>query len=302
MPVVMQARTVIKRTTETLKPPPFGEARRVWWWGCLSLCFGFPFLSLSPLLAYEPFPPPHPASPATTVGAEIRVELLPRQQTTLSSEMAARITRIMPREGHRFRKGDLLVTFDCAMEEAQMRRATAILDAAKAKSQVSRRLSNLQATSKLEDRVAQADVAKAEAELAIIQVKINRCRITAPFSGRVVAWLSQEHQYVKAGEPLMEILDAHHLEVVFLLPSRRQRQLAIGTSFQIYLDETQRDYPARIVAFGAMIDAISQSVKVFGVVDGEFSDLLPGMSGIARFLFSDTPAPTSHPSNVLTAP
>ena len=236
----------------------------------------------------------------TVVSADspgIRVELLPKRRTTLSSETAARILSIAPREGRRFRKGETLVAFDCAMEEAQMKRARAILEGAEAKSRVNNRLSHLKATSKLEERVSQADAAKAQAELAIIQVKIDRCKIQAPFSGRVTTRLVHTHQYVKAGDPLMEILDEQGLEIIFLLPSRRLRTLARGGRFQVYIDETQRTYPARITAFGAMIDSISQSVKVFGSMDGTFPELLPGMSGIAHLAPGETlPAQTEKPA------
>ena len=211
-----------------------------------------------------------------------RLELFPKRRTQLSSEMAARILTIAPREGRRFEKGALLVELDCALEKAKMQRARAILDAAEAKSRVSARLSRLQATSKLEEKVAQAEVAQARAELAIIQVKMDRCQIHAPFAGRVVAIFAQEHQYVKAGVSLMEILDEQNLEVVFLLPSRQLPKIAVGDRFQVFIEETQRAYPAQIVAFGAMIDSVSQSVKVFGSIDGQFPDLLSGMSGVAR--------------------
>lgn len=227
-----------------------------------------------------------------------RVELSPKRRTQLSSEMAARIIKIAPREGRRFEKGEVLVAFDCAMESAQMQRAQAVLDAAESKSQVSGRLSRLQATSKLEERVAQAEAAQARAELAIIQVKIDHCQIQAPFAGRVIALSAQEHQYVKAGDPLMEILDEQSLEVVFLLPSRQLPQRVIGERFQVHIDETQRAYPAQIVAFGALIDSVSQSVKVFGTIEGSFPDLLPGMSGVVQLATHDpSPVPALSSSS-----
>ncbi|MBF0584414.1 MAG: efflux RND transporter periplasmic adaptor subunit [Magnetococcales bacterium] len=268
-------------------------------WGlCLFFCAlfwgGLPVLAAGE--AAGSAAPPVGMGMAKAVGAVWRVELLPKRRTTLSSEMAARIITLGPREGRRFEKGEVLVAFDCAMEAAQMQRARAMLDAAEAKSQVSDRLSRLQATSKLEERVAQAEAAQARAELAIIQVKINHCQVQAPFAGRVIALSAQEHQFVKAGDPLMEILDEQSLEVVFLLPSRQLPQLAVGERFQVYIDETQRAYPARIVAFGALIDSVSQSVKVFGSIDGSFPDLLPGMSGVVQLATSEA-APAPVPSS-----
>ncbi|MBF0098897.1 MAG: efflux RND transporter periplasmic adaptor subunit [Magnetococcales bacterium] len=224
-----------------------------------------------------------------------RVELFAKRRSQLSSEMAARITRLTVREGRRFDKGALLVAFDCALEQAQLQRARAVLEAAEAKAQVHDRLSRLQATSKLEEKVAQAEVAQARAEMAIIQVKIDHCQIHAPFAGRVVNVTAQEHQYVKAGDPLLEILDETNLEVVFLLPSRQLPQLAMGDRFDIAIDETHRTYPAQVLAFGAMIDSVSQSIKVFGAIDGHFAELLPGMSGTARLPTRENSPPHSPP-------
>ena len=257
------------------------------------------FLMGSLGFAVEPYP-----SGSSLPPMEIRVELLPQHQTTLSSEMDARILRLGPREGRHFNSKETLVALNCAMEEAQLRRARAILNAAKSKAKVSTRLSRLKATSKLEEQVAKAEVAKAKAEMAIIQVKINRCKIPAPFSGRVVTLMARQHQYVKAGDPLMEILDEQNLEVVFLIPSWQRQRLSVGERFKVRIDETQRSYPAKISAFGAMIDSVSQSVKVFGTMIGQFPGLLPGMSGVAQFtsvIPVETP-PTGNQNKMIPFP
>lgn len=229
--------------------------------------------------------------PFRDFSSEIRVEILPIRRTTLSGELAARIIKISPREGQRFQEGNTLIAFDCDSEKAQLQRAQALLDAAEAKAQVHNRLSKLKATSKLEERVAKAQAAQAKAELAIIQVKINRCKIKAPYSGRVVTLFAHNHQYAKAGEPLMEILDEKALELVFLLPSYRISTLKKEDRFSVRIDETQRTYPATITTFGAMIDSVSQSIKVFATLEGSFPELLPGMSGLALLNTKKHPKP-----------
>jgi multidrug efflux pump subunit AcrA (membrane-fusion protein) len=52
---------------------------------------------------------------------ELRAQLTPRQFTTLSSEIAGQIEAIHTRLGERFKKGELLVAFDCAVQRAQSR-------------------------------------------------------------------------------------------------------------------------------------------------------------------------------------
>ena len=55
--------------------------------------------------------------------------------------------------------------------------------------------------------------------------------------------------------------------------------LKVGYKFQVRIDETGMSYPAKITRVGARIDPVSQSVKVAAVIDGQFADLIAGMSG-----------------------
>ncbi|MBF0107948.1 MAG: efflux RND transporter periplasmic adaptor subunit [Magnetococcales bacterium] len=222
-------------------------------------------LPLLPIL-----PPPEP-----------RAELVTHRHLVLSSDFAARILEIQPEEGQPFKQGQLLVRFDCALEKAQLERAKAQVKSAETKVAVQQRLSRLDATSRMEEELAAAEAATARAEMKIIQVRIDRCDLSAPFSGRVAVRMAQPHQYVKAGDPLMEILDPTALEAVFLLPSRQLNQLPQGATFKIHIDETATTYTTRVTATGTRIDPMSQSIKIVGRIDGHHPELLPGMSGRA---------------------
>ena len=75
-----------------------------------------------------------------TVGAdpvgstiEARALLKPHQQAMLSSEIAGHIVQLSLREGERFKKGEKLVSFDCAGFEAVEAAAQATLAHAHAK-------------------------------------------------------------------------------------------------------------------------------------------------------------------------
>ena len=110
--------------------------------------------------------------------------------------------------------------------------------------------------------------------------QFSKCRIQAPFRGTVVEQKVREDQYVQLGQPLMEIIDDSNLELEFIVPSKWTAWLKPGYKFQIKIDETAKQYPAKVSRVGAKIDTISQSLKVAGVIDGRFSELRPGMSGI----------------------
>ncbi|MBY0429837.1 MAG: efflux RND transporter periplasmic adaptor subunit [Rhodospirillales bacterium] len=212
-------------------------------------------------------------------GADIRIQLVPRRFTTLSSEIPARLDRLTVKEGERFKEGQVLIGLDCSLQRAQADEARAALAAAEKTKAVNRRLVELNSGGVLEADVAVAEAAKAQAKLQSAQVVLSKCAISAPFPGRVVEQKVREHQYVQAGQPLLDILDDTILEVEFIAPSSWLTRLKVGMPFQVQVEETGKAYPARIARTGAKVDAVSHSVKVVGEIVGGVLDLVAGMSG-----------------------
>lgn len=214
---------------------------------------------------------------------EIRAQLSAQSTTVLSSELAGKITQLPVREGDRFKQGQTLVKFDCDPQLAQLKKTKAVLLAAQKTYAVNIRLLKLNSIGQLEVDLAAAEVAKAQADIQMVKATLKRCAITAPFPGRVAERFVNRYQYVKAGEPLLDILDDRRLEIVLWVPSPWLSWLKPETPFAVFIDENQTQYPAIVEKIGARIDAVSQSIKIFGVIDGQFNDLIPGMSGRALF-------------------
>jgi membrane fusion protein (multidrug efflux system) len=227
-------------------------------------------------------PAPSAATAADSAQA-IRVQLLPRRYTTLASEIGAKIQRLPVTEGERFREGDVLVSFDCAIQNAQLQKAQASHSAASQTWEANRRLVELNAAGKLEMNVSKAEMDKNQAEVNSSAAFVSKCRIVAPFSGRVAEQKVREQQYAQPGQPLLDIIDDGQLEVEFIVPSKWMSWLKTGLGFRVRIDETGKTYPAKIKRVGARVDPVSQSVKVLAVVDGQFNDLVAGMSGRALF-------------------
>jgi RND family efflux transporter MFP subunit len=232
--------------------------------------------------AQGPAPLPGETSPAPGgVTPEIRAQLTPRQYTTLSSEMAARIDRITTKVGDHFQKGDVLVEFDCAVPRAQEQRARAVQMQAEKTYTIDQRLVALRSMGQLELDVAGAEVEKAKADVAGAVAITSKCTIVAPFSGITVDQKARAFQYTTPGQPLLDILDDHGLEVELIAPSRWLSWLKTGYAFQVRIDETDKTYAAKITRLSGRVDPISQSVKVIGEITGDAPELMAGMSGRA---------------------
>ena len=84
---------------------------------------------------------------------------------------------------------------------------------------------------------------------------------------------------MQPGQALLDIIDDGVLELEFLVPSSWLNWLKVGGAFQVQIDETRRTYPAKFIRIGARVDAVSQSIKVAGAIDGRYAELIAGMSG-----------------------
>lgn len=209
----------------------------------------------------------------------IRAQLVPHDFTTLASETAARIDRITKRAGEHFKKGETLVVFDCVAQRAEAAKAQAVLLVAQKTYAVNRKLAELKSIGQLELDVSAAEIEKARADHAIAEAAVSKCTIAAPFSGVVVDQKAREFQYTTPGQPLLEILDDHALEVEFIAPSVWLRWLKPGYPFSVTIDETGKLYRGHVELIGARVDPVSESIKVTGKIDGDPPDLIAGMSG-----------------------
>jgi membrane fusion protein, multidrug efflux system len=213
---------------------------------------------------------------------EIRAQLMPRRYTTVAAEIGAKINKIAVQEGAAFRAGQVLVGFDCSLQQAQLQKAQAELEAAEQTLKSNVRLAELNSVGQLELDLSRAAVNRSKAELSANQVVLDKCVITAPFAGRIAEQKAREQQFVQPGQALLDILDDSVLELEFLVPSSWLAWLKVGGAFEVEIDETRKKYPARFIRKGARVDPVSQSIKVTGAIDGRFPELMTGMSGRVR--------------------
>lgn len=212
-------------------------------------------------------------------GQEIRAQLTPRRYTTLAAEVGARIQRLAVAEGGAFMEGQALVVFDCTVQQAQLDKARAELDAAQATLKSNERLLELNSVGQLELELSRSAVGRARAEVGMHEAVLSKCTVRAPWAGRVAEQKAREQQFVQPGQPLLEILDDSALELEVLVPSSWLVWLRAGQRVRVQIDETRKSYPARFTRIGARADPISQSVKVTAAIEGRFPELVAGMSG-----------------------
>lgn len=235
--------------------------------------------------------PDAPADAATpqTVGAaaagprDVRGLVEPRAEAVLSAEIAGRLTDLPVEEGAAFAAGDVLAAFDCALYEAQLNQAEAAALAARRQLANNRQLAQYNSIGALEVALSEAAVLEAQATVEVAQVIVDRCTVTAPWDGVMAAHLAQAQESVGEGADLVAILAAAGEEIDLIVPSAWLAWLAPGQPFDFAVDELGSSHRAVVERLGARVDPVSQTVRVTGRFADPPGDLIPGMSGTARF-------------------
>lgn len=222
-----------------------------------------------------------PAMPAPS--ATIRFVIKPPQEAQLASQMSGKLMRFLFQNGAAFRKGDRLVEFDCSERQAQLEKARAAQSKAEQIEQSQRQLRALKAISDLDYEIARASLKEAGADVTMAQAQVSQCFVSAPYAGRVVRRMANQHEHLTPGMPLMQIVESGSLRIELLVPSVWLRWMKQGTEFSVHVDELDARFKARIVGLGARVDAASQTIDVRAEIAGSPPGLLPGMSGTADF-------------------
>ncbi|MGW9065872.1 efflux RND transporter periplasmic adaptor subunit [Achromobacter animicus] len=229
--------------------------------------------------------PPLVPMTAPAAADTARAQLVAARRAVISSSLSGKIDALPFREGDRFKKGDVLVAYDCALNRARLERAVLAESAARKKQAVAEQLEALRSISRSDVEQARAAVAVARAESNAERVLVDRCVIAAPFAGRVGETYARASESVAEGEKLVSIYDDSAFELEAIVPSRWLAWLKPGSPLRVTVDETGRTYEASVSHIAGAVDPVSQSVKIIGrLADAQntAAELLPGMSGSVR--------------------
>lgn len=180
------------------------------------------------------------SSSALADAVEFRAQVTAKAQALLSSEMPGEVSAVAFRDGERFKAGDVLVEYDCALPKARLLRAEAAASAAEGRWRSARELRKLNSISTADYEEARANVGIAAAEAKAERIQVGRCSIKAPFSGMVGETYVRPHEYVGEGQKLLTIYEVSAFEVEAILPAAALKVLRIGSRLTLTLDYAGR--------------------------------------------------------------
>lgn len=214
---------------------------------------------------------------------EHEVIIDPKHKTLLSAEIQSPVSAIHKKMGDSFKKGDILIQLNDIVYQSNIKKARAVTERAKVELEAKKQLFNENVASLFELKEAEANVAIAEAELAIAQRDLESTQIIAPYDGKVVFIAVEEYELPQPGTNLIEIVYDKVLIAKLLIPTSMLNDVKVGKTFRIEVPEAKKTLNAKISRVSSVIDPSSSTFLIEAEIPNEDESLLAGMKGIAHF-------------------
>lgn len=200
------------------------------------------------------------------------------ESVTLRPEVAGRITAILFEEGQRVAKGVTLVRLDPAINTAELQQARANLALARTKYDRAVDLAGRNFISGQAKDEAKNSLDIAQAAVALVEAKLAKMELNAPFAGIIGLRVVSVGDYVKEGTDLVNLEAIDPLKVDFRVPETFLTQVQVGQPIKVALDALPgKFYDGKVIALNPLVDAAGRAIVIRAQVRNQDTALRPGM-------------------------
>jgi membrane fusion protein (multidrug efflux system) len=210
-------------------------------------------------------------------------QIEPIQSIELRPEVDGRLVQIMVREGALVTEGTPLFRVDDAELKAQVARATADRDLAQQALTRTRALLADKAAAPADVERAEAQMRSTQAALDLLEVRLARTIVRAPFTGVAGQRLASLGDYVNNSSRLITLQTVSPQRAVFQVPERYADRLRLGqrVSFRVAALRS-RDFTGTVDFVDPRVQLPSRSITIKALVPNPRRELASGMFIEAR--------------------
>lgn len=195
----------------------------------------------------------------------------------VSADLPGLVSRIEFDSGKKVRAGDVLVRLDTRQEQAQLQAAEAQRNLTNVNFERMRGLREQGITSQADYDRSAAENKQAIAQTGEMRAAIGRKTIRAPFTG--VLGLRQVNlgQYLKAGDPIVELQSLDPVYVNFSVPQQQVANLRQGADVHVTAEGIDSPATGKITAVNSVVDESTRNIQVQATLGNSDGKLRPGM-------------------------
>jgi len=200
------------------------------------------------------------------------------QGVTISAEVAGTVKRLAFESGATVRAGEVLVELDDAVEQAQLRSASANADLSRLNLERARNLRPRNLVSQSDFDSAEAQAKQADAQVDNIRAVIAKKTIRAPFAGRLGIRQINLGQFLDGGAAIVSLQAVDPVYVDFSLPQQELARLRVGMVVRVTSDAAPgQTFIGTLSVISPEIDTLTRNVRLRATFDNRSGRLQPGM-------------------------
>jgi membrane fusion protein (multidrug efflux system) len=200
------------------------------------------------------------------------------QGVMLSADLPGVVTTIDFESGSHATNGQLLAQLDIRQEEAQLRTAKAKLELARQNLDRAQDLSqkHVIAQSAFDEAKSQYDAAVSSVDET--QAAIDRKTIRAPFAGDLGIRQINAGQYLKSGDPIVQLESLDPIYANFALPQQNIGKIRLGQQVRLQADGfPDKIFTGTVTAINSAVDTSTRNIQIQATVRNPEHILRSGM-------------------------
>ncbi|HLW08687.1 MAG TPA: efflux RND transporter periplasmic adaptor subunit [Marinilabiliaceae bacterium] len=221
--------------------------------------------------------------------------LIPEEEVSVTTEVSGMVSAIHFEDGMTVKKGDLLVRINDDELQAQLEKAEHQRDLVRQTLERQEVLLKKDAISLEAFDKVKTDLLVLDSEVQLLNVKISKTYIKAPFSGRVGFRNVSQGSYLQPGMVITRLVKTSPLRLEFAVPERYQSEKLTGRNVQFTVAGFNDQFTAEIYAKEPQVDERTRSLVLRSRYANTDQRLLPGM-------FANITVPIQRLENVVQVP
>jgi membrane fusion protein, multidrug efflux system len=219
---------------------------------------------------------------------------------TVAADLPGLVWRIEFDSGKKVRAGDVLVRLDTRQEQAQLASAEAQRSLTTVNFERMKGLREKGITSQAEYDKAAAEHKQAVAQTGETRASIGRKTIRAPFSGVLGIRQVNLGQYLKPGDPIVELQSLDPVYVNFDVPQQQLGDLRVGAEVRVTAQGIEKSAAAgTITAINSVVDEATRNIRVQATLGNPEEKLRPGMFVQAQVVLGASNPIVSLPASAI---
>lgn len=227
-------------------------------------------------------PPPVEVAAATLTRPSLEIRavgsLLADESVQIAAEQSGRIVAINFTEGQAVQKGDELVKLDDALIAGELGQLKARLDLANANYARAQSLSRSGSGTAKTLEEAAAERLTAQSLINLLQSRLDKTSIRAPFNGVTGLRKVSVGAYVQPGEAIAGLEKIDVLKVEFSVPERNLADITLGMPVVLAVDAyPNRPFSGTVYAIDPLVDVNGRALRVRARLANPDGELRPGL-------------------------